>query len=229
MGFLAQGWPFLALIGLLILIFLAERRHAEMVNTIEETIIISLLAATTLVSFSQVVARYGFNAGWTGALELTRILFAWLILFGMSYGIKIRAHLGVDIFVRMLPPPAFRITAVFGALICVLYGLTFLYSDWLQIFGANARGGAIDYWSKMFRFGIGLDGIRYPQWMQDAFGMQDRVHRWIAYLVLPIGLSLFTYRSIEAMIAIITGKRELIIAGHEAEDLVAEHKDELKD
>jgi C4-dicarboxylate transporter DctQ subunit len=35
-----------------------------------------------------VVARYGFHTGWGGALELTRILFAWMILFGMSYGVK---------------------------------------------------------------------------------------------------------------------------------------------
>jgi hypothetical protein len=65
-----------------------------------------LLAAITIISFTQVVARYGFNTGWGGALELTRILFAWLILFGMSYGVKQGMHLGVDALIRILPETA---------------------------------------------------------------------------------------------------------------------------
>ena len=43
----------------------------------------------TLVTFSQVVARYVFNTGVVWALELTVYLFAWLVLLGMSYGVKV--------------------------------------------------------------------------------------------------------------------------------------------
>jgi C4-dicarboxylate transporter DctQ subunit len=81
----------------------------------------------------------------------------------------------------------------------------------------------------MFNIGLGLDDLRYPELMQSAFGIQDRVHRWVAYLMLPIGLGLLAFRSLQAMIQIWLGDRELIIAGHEAEDLVAENKDILKD
>ena len=91
------------------------------------------------------------------------------------------------------------------------------------------RGGALDYWSKMYKIGIGLDDLAYPVWMQEAFGLQDRVQRWIAYLVLPAGLGLFAMRCAQAMAAIIRGDRESMIAAHEAEELVAEHKDVLKD
>jgi C4-dicarboxylate transporter DctQ subunit len=65
--------------------------------------------------------------------------------------------------------------------------------------------------------------------MQNTFGLQERVQRWIAYLILPIGLGLFGFRSLQAIIAIWRDDRELIIAGHEAEELVAENKDKLKD
>ena len=57
------------------------QRVDNWVTRFEENVIALLLAAMTIVTFTQVVARYGFNSGWTGALELTRILFAWLILF----------------------------------------------------------------------------------------------------------------------------------------------------
>ncbi|MBO0347247.1 TRAP transporter small permease [Roseibium limicola] len=205
------------------------QRVDNWVTRFEESVIALLLAAMTLVSFTQVVARYGFNSGWTGALEFTRILFAWLILFGMSYAVKIGSHLGVDAVIRLLPKPLFRAAAIFGALCGVAYAGTLLYSEWLHIFGLNTRGGAIDYWSKMHKIGIGLDDLRYPQVIIDTFGTQERVQRWIAYLILPIGLALFMFRCLQAAWQIWIGERVMMIAAHEAEELVAENKDILKD
>ena len=93
----------------------------------------------------------------------------------------------------------------------------------------RARGGAWDYWSKMYKIGIGLDDLRYPEFLQDSLGVQERVQRWIAYLILPVGLALFAFRCAEAVWQILTGEREMMIAAHEAEELVAENKDVLKD
>ena len=116
-----------------------------------------------------------------------------------------------------------------GAFAGIAYGGILLSADWMQDLGANTRGGAIDYWSKMYKIGIGLDDLHYPLWMQEAFGMQERVHRWVAYLMLPFGLALFVLRCFQAMWQIIRGDREMKIAAHEAEELVAENKDVLKD
>ena len=204
------------------------KRFGPFIDRLEENFIAVLLATMTIVTFTQVVARYGFHSGWDGALEFTRVLFAWLILFGMSYGIKHGSHLGVDALIRLFPKPLFRTAAVFGALAGVLYASILLSSDWLNtLFDAPTRGGAIDYWMKMYKIGIGLDDLKYPMWMQDTFGLQDRIHRWIAYLMLPVGLGLFGFRCLQAVWAILTGKREAIIAAHEGEDLVAENKDVL--
>ena len=91
------------------------------------------------------------------------------------------------------------------------------------------QSGALGYWTLMYNTGIGLDDVRYPVWMQETFGLQERVQRWVAYLMLPIGLALLAFRSVQAFVDILRGRRELIIAGHEAEDLVAENRDVLKD
>ena len=82
-----------------------EGRLDRMVNAFEEGFIALLFAAMTLVTFSQVVARYVFNSGAVWALELTVYLFAWLVLFGMSYGVKVHAHLGVDAFAKLFSGP----------------------------------------------------------------------------------------------------------------------------
>jgi C4-dicarboxylate transporter, DctQ subunit len=199
------------------------------ITRLEENILALLLASITIISFTQVIMRYVFNSGWGGALELTRILFAWMILFGMSYGIKMGTHLGVDAVTRLFPKPIFRLTAILGALACIAYAVILLHSDWLNALGASTKGGAIDYWQKMYKIGIGLDDLKYPEWAQEQFGLQERVHRWIAYLILPVGLALFAFRSAEALVQIILGRRETIIASHEAEDLVAANKDILKE
>ena len=222
--------PYVGMALFIAIFYLIERARPDAVTRFEENVLAILLAMITIVSFFQVIARYGFNTGWGGALEFTRILFAWMILFGMSYGIKIGSHLGVDAFIKMLPARAFRFVALFGALVAVIYAVLLISSTWLTFFGVETRGGgAVDYWSKMYKVGIGLDDLRYPGWMQDGFGLQERVHRWIAYLILPIGLALFAYRSLQAMVQIWRGDREMIIASHEAEELVAENKDVLKD
>lgn len=219
----------IAIFIMLGLLFLIERAKPQLVQRAEENFLAILLATITIVSFGQVIARYGFNTGWGGALEFTRILFAWMILFGMSYGIKNGSHLGVDALIRLFPKPLFKAAALFGALCGVMYGVILLSADWLHIFGAETKGGAIVYWSKFFKLGIGLEDLRYPEWFYAMFGIQERVHRWVAYIMLPLGLSLFTYRCLQATVQIWRGERELIVASHEAEELVAENKDILRD
>ncbi len=216
--------------GLLILaLFLAERRWESAVTRLEENVLAILLALITIISFVQVVMRYGFNASFGGALVMTRIIFAWLILFGMSYGVKMGTHLGVDAFIRMLPKKGLRYAAIFGAAATLLYAVMLISVDWMKIFGVSSKGGAVVYWSKMYQLQLGLEDLKYPSWISEPLGLDERVKRWMAYLILPVGLGLLGFRSLQAMIQIIRGERELIIAGHEAEELVAENKDVLKE
>ncbi len=228
MSFLPYGpW---ALLTLFVIIYaIIDRRAPDRLARFEENTLAILLAVITLVAFTQVIARYSFNSGWSGALEFQRILFAWLILFGMSYGVRTKTHLGVDAVVRMFSPRTMRIVAMLGAAACVVYAAILLGSGWMTILGAKTKGGAMLYWSTIYRTGAGLDEMKWPQLMVDLFGFKERLPRWSAYLVLPAGLALFAYRSAQALVQIARGERDLMIASHEAEDLVAEHKDALKD
>ena len=195
-------------------------RLGHRIDRFERVFIALLMAGMTITSFTQVVARYVFNTGWLGALDFTRILFAWLILFGMSYGVKAGSHLGVDTFVRAMPRRLFRAFAIFGALCGVVYALILLWADWLRVLGMDATGGAFPYWLRTFQTGIGLTEIRYPQWAQDTFGIQDRVHRWVAYLMLPLGLLLLAVRCAQGAVQIWRGERDMITVSHEPAELM---------
>jgi C4-dicarboxylate transporter DctQ subunit len=221
--------PHLILLGMLILLFIWERYYPKAVEKIEDNLLIILMALLTIVSFTQVVARYGFDTGWSAALEFTMTTFSWLILIGMSYGIKRSSHLGVDILLKIVSKPIARWLAIFGAASGLIYGLILLDASWLKAVGIETRSGAIEYWSKMYKVNIGTEELRWPIWIQETFGVKDRVQRWVVLIILPISLALLCYRSLQAMVQIYRGEREMVIAGHEAEELVSENKNVLKD
>ncbi|OUS32215.1 C4-dicarboxylate ABC transporter ['Osedax' symbiont bacterium Rs2_46_30_T18] len=222
-------WPHIYLCILIAIIWLLERKFPKTVDRAEESLLVIIITAIMVVSFGQVVARHGFNSGWSAALEFNTLAFSWLILLGMSYGIKTGLHIGVDIVLNAVPKPVTRVMALIGALGSMFYGLILLDSTWLHMLGVDVRGGAIEYWAKMYKIGIGVEEIRYPEFMQELFGLKPRLHRWIVLIVLPISLALLVYRSGQAFIDIYTGKRRMLISGHEGQELVEENKGILKD
>jgi len=90
-----------------------EGRFVAAIELVEQLVLTILFAAMVLVTFVQVVLRYVFNSGFLWAVQFTSVCFAWLILLGISYGIRHRAHLGVDAFVRLFPE---RTQRIFGLL-----------------------------------------------------------------------------------------------------------------
>ena len=81
----------------------------------------------------------------------------------------------------------------------------------------------------MYKINIGTEELRWPVWVQETFDVKDRVQRWLVLLMLPVGLALLSFRSLQAMVQILMGQREMVIASHEAEELVEENKDALKE
>ena len=60
----------------------------RLLERLEEGLIAFLLTVMTLITFTQVVARYVFNYSFVWALELNTFLFAWLIFLGVAYGVR---------------------------------------------------------------------------------------------------------------------------------------------
>jgi C4-dicarboxylate transporter DctQ subunit len=90
-------------------------------DVIEEKLIAIILGLMTLITFANVIARYGFNANILWALELTVFLFAWLVLLGAAYAVKKGTHLGVDVLVNVLPQGPRRIMALCSVAVCIAF------------------------------------------------------------------------------------------------------------
>jgi C4-dicarboxylate transporter DctQ subunit len=169
-------------------------------HRLEEGLIAFLLAVMTLVTFGQVIARYVFNYSFVWALELTTYLFGFLIFIGMSYGVRVGSHIGVDALVKALKPKAARIVGGTAALLCLVYALIIFYGSW-------------QYVAKMVEIGIMAEDLPIPQ--------------WVPRLALLIGFGLLVVRFAEAFFRIATGRETRMQVADEAVDAL-KHKDEYK-
>ena len=213
----------------------AKTSLGRFVNSFEENLIALLMGLMTLVTFVNVVLRYGFNTSLIWGLEVTLILFAWLVIFGISYCIKVTAHLGVDAVTSLFQHRGRKVFAVISAICCLVYAFLLLKGAW-------------DYWApfaalqptegRWFPLGF-TEGVRdrafyvtdqVPmleifRWLEPAINYGDeyeKLPRVIPYAILPFGCALILFRFAEATYEIITDKRESLIVSHEAEEAVEE-------
>lgn len=165
----------------------------RIVGKLEEGVIAFLLAAMTLLTFTQVVLRYVFNSGLFWALEATTYMFGWLVLFGMSYGVKVGSHIGVDVLVKQLSPPVQRAVGVAAGVLCLLYTGIVLY-------------GGIVYIDKMHTLGVEAEDLP--------------IQRWLLLIILPIGFTLLFIRLTQTTWRIFTGSQSGLRLADEAREAI---------
>ncbi len=198
----------------------------RVVNEIEETLIAVILGAMTLVTFANVVARYVFNDNILWALETTVFLSAWLVLIGASYCVKTRAHLGVDVIINMVSPGPRRIFALAAVAASLGFSLLLLVGAWnfwapfaaLPMLDGTLKDQA---WYEVNDIPM-LDFLRFIEGPMNQGEAYEKLPRFIPYAVLPVALSLLTFRFAQAAWQVWTGQIDTVIASHEVEDLVEE-------
>ena len=205
-----------------------------LITKLEETLIALILGAMTTITFANVVARF-MNSNILWALELTVFLFAWLVLLGASYAVKVHAHLGVDVVLNILPAGVRRIVSLFAASCCIVFSLLLLK-------------GAYDYWAgfaelpptsgRWFPTGFDLKArsqsfyevqdvpmLGIFRFLEDLINYGDpyeKLPKVVPYLVLPVSMLLLVYRFVQAAVQIVRGDADRLVASHEVEDELAE-------
>lgn len=202
------------------------------VHEFEETAIALILGIMTIITFINVVLRYGFNTGIIWGLEMVTFLFAWLVLFGVSYAVKVTAHLGVDAVINLFDKGPRKVLAVLVGCICIAYGMLLMkgaWDYWAPFAGLDATTG------RWFPTGFAdsrdqawyavaetpmPDWLRFIEPLMNQGEVYEKLPRFIPYSILPIGMALLLFRFIQATLRIISGEKESMIVSHEAEDEV---------
>jgi C4-dicarboxylate transporter DctQ subunit len=150
----------------------------------EEYLTAALLAAMTLLTFTQVVLR-ALDSGIVWALEATVYLFGWLVLLGISGAMRTNSHIAVDMLTKHLAPAAQKAVALLAMGLSLLYTGLMLAASWTLV-------------ARLQAFGSLAHDVPLP--------------RWVLLLSLPIGFALLGLRLIQATVGTVRGTHPL--GGH---------------
>ncbi|MFV0576778.1 MAG: TRAP transporter small permease [Vibrio sp.] len=117
----------------------------------------------------------------TWSTALTKAIFGWLIFIGMSYGVRIGGHIGVDAVVKLLSTPKQKVLGIIACLACLIYAGLMSYAsfDWVNtLYKANI-------------YAEDLEKIHIKLWYIGA--------------VVPVGFTLVWLRFAEILIRILKG------------------------
>lgn len=173
----------------------------KIIDNIEEGFIAFLLSAMTLITFSQVVARYLFNSGAVWALELTTYLFAWLVMFGAAYCVKKGVHISIDSFINLFSLRIRRYITLLAIACCQLYCIILFKGSW-------------DYISKLKMIGIEAEDMP--------------IEEWKIKIILPIGFALIFFRLGEVAWKVYQGKIDSMHFVKESDELIQDIKHSSK-
>ncbi len=158
-------------------------------------------ASDTLFSIGDTILAGAQAMTWSNAL--TKALFAWLIFFGLSYGVRTAGHIGVDALVKLASKPVQRIIGVIACLCCLVYaGLLSVASfGWIQT---------------LFTAAIGAEDLGHYGVMQ-----------WHIGLIVPVGFALVFIRFAEVLVRILRGQQTGLGLADEAAEAVklTEHEE----
>ena len=195
-------------------------RFSRFTESIEEGFIAIALGLMTVITFANVVARYIFNSNILWALEVTVVLFAWLVLVGCAYGIKKTFHIGVDVVINLMPPPLKKLMALLAVGSSLVFAVLLLkgaWDYWLPF--ATERA-----WMETDDIPM-LDILRFLEpWLNEGEAY-EKLPRMIPYFALPLGMALLVLRLLQSGYQVLTNQRDSIIAAHEVEEMIEEATD----
>jgi C4-dicarboxylate transporter DctQ subunit len=152
------------------------QRLLKAADRVEEAFMIVALTFMTVLTVVQVVLRYGFATGFVWSLEATTYTFAWLVLIGMSYGVRTEAHIAVDLVTSRLTPGGARVFAAIALIAALAYCALMIY-------------GSSQFVERSMALGNNARDIPLP--------------RWVLTGIMPIAFGLLALRLVQAARAVL--------------------------
>ncbi|MDC1510076.1 TRAP transporter small permease subunit [Oceanospirillaceae bacterium] len=219
-------------------------------DRIERNFIALMLGLMTMITFTNVVIRKlqemaFWRSDWfepwaeplstfgLQSLETTVFLFAWLGIVGTAYMVRINAQLGVDVALNYMSPSWRKAATLLAVCACILYTLLLLkgsWDYWAPFANLPPTDGRIipeGFKTRYLTQGYyEVNDIVMPDWGQflatwfndgEAY---EKIPRFIPYFALPLGIAMLLWRYLRVAVDVMQDRASMIIASHEAEDLV---------
>lgn len=169
---------------------------SKIIGFINQSIAAIGISAGVAVAFTNVVARYVFDASLVWASELSVYLFLWSVFFGAAYCFKKDAHIAVTIVLDAMPSRLAKVMLLLSHIITIVFLIAVSY-----------------YGYEYLLLVIDLDERSIDMWDMPM---------WIPYLVIPVAFAFAAYRVAERIVVILATPHDKILKESEAEHVLAE-------
>lgn len=169
---------------------------SKVIGFINQSIAAFGISAGVAVAFTNVVARYAFDASLVWATELTIFLFLWSVFFGAAYCFKKDAHIAVTVVLDVVSSKTAKVMLLISHSVTIVFLIAVAYFGYeylLLVIDLDER--SIDLWD---------------------------MPMWYVYLVIPISFSFAAFRVGERIYVIYTTAHDKILKESEAEHVLAE-------
>lgn len=115
------------------MVYSDKSRLLSKLDTVVKWFLGILMILIVALTFYQVVMRYVFNNAPSWSEEMVRFMFVWSSFIAAAVGIKEHIHIGVDVFVGLLPPKVVRIIEVAVNCAIIVFAGYMIKYGWLVV------------------------------------------------------------------------------------------------
>jgi len=151
------------------------------VSRSEEILIGLLILVASVILFTNVVARYVFNAGFPWAEELVRYQIVWMVFLGASVAARQGIHIGVDILLKFSPPPLAKLIEL------AVHAIAVVFCGFLVFYGVQLV-------EQTQAFGQASPALQMPM--------------WLVQLAIPVGAALMAIRFTQQFFRTLLGRAQ---------------------
>jgi TRAP-type C4-dicarboxylate transport system permease small subunit len=115
-------------------------------KNLEEVLMVFLLSLMSLLIGVQIIMRYVVGESLTWSEELARYCFIWATYIGVSYAVKMGAHIRVDAVTNMLPASTRRYVNLFSYFMFIVFAALVMkegYALTAKIFSFGQKSSAL--------------------------------------------------------------------------------------
>ena len=104
-----------------------------------ESFLCVLSGALSIITFSQVVARYVFEAPLSWSEELARFLLLWLAMLSSAYAFKIKSHFALQFVTKIVPSKIQKLISVLVPLLVISFLSGFVFYSIKFVLGVKGH------------------------------------------------------------------------------------------
>ena len=99
-------------------------------NVLVKWQLVMMMMAIAGLTFYQVIMRYVFNSASSWSEELIRFIFVWCSFIAAAVGVREGIHIGINIFVNLLPQKLIPLTEILVNLALLIFAGYMVYYGW---------------------------------------------------------------------------------------------------